>query len=110
MQLLNDELLKQFREVGSQEEIDDPMILTKFFSPTGTASWFAYEYDEENRLFYCWVSIFRDWNDELGPVSLDELQEYRGKLGLGIERDLFFKPKRLSEVKRELYGDNSSHN
>ena len=30
---------------------------------------------------------------ELGGISLSELQDYRGPLGLGIERDLYFKPR-----------------
>jgi len=35
---------------------------------------------------------------ELGTFSLDELQDFRGKFGLGIERDLHFKEKTLKEV------------
>ena len=30
---------------------------------------------------------------ELGWISLSELQDYKGPLGIGIERDLYFKPR-----------------
>jgi len=35
---------------------------------------------------------------ELGTFSLDELQSYKGRFGLGIERDLHFKARTLKEV------------
>ena len=35
---------------------------------------------------------------ELGTFSLDELQSFKGKFGLGIERDLHFKERTLKEV------------
>jgi len=37
-------------------------------------------------------------NDEWGYFSLDELASYRGRFGLGIERDLHFGERRASEV------------
>jgi len=36
---------------------------------------------------------------ELGYFSLCELEEAKGPLGLPIERDLYFKPKTLKELK-----------
>jgi hypothetical protein len=35
---------------------------------------------------------------EFGPFSLSELQSIRGKLGLPVERDRFFKPTSLAEL------------
>jgi hypothetical protein len=37
---------------------------------------------------------------ELGYFLLAELETFRGKFGLPIERDLYFQPTRLSEVKK----------
>lgn len=108
MKLLNDELIQRFKEVGSQENSEDPTVICKFFNPTGAGTWYATEYVEDERLFYGWVSIFRDHCDEFGSFSLDELQEYKGRFGLGIERDLFFKPTRLSEIKKRLYGSDTT--
>jgi hypothetical protein len=99
MELLTKELLRTFKEVGSQEHIKDPVVIAKFFNPTGAGTWYATEYDPQDRLFFGFVSIFGDWNDEWGYFSLDELQSYRGKFGLGIERDLYFQSRPFSEIK-----------
>lgn len=98
MQLLTKELLKRFIQVGSQEDIKDPVVIAKFFNPTGAGTWFATEYDPKSQTFFGFVSIFGDWNDEWGYFSLKELEEYQGRFGLGIERDLYFGEKRISEV------------
>lgn len=89
MKLLNKQLIKRFAQVGSQEEVADPIVVAKFFNPAGAGTWYATEYDPESRVFFGYVSIFRDHNDEWGYFSLDELESYRGPLGLGIERDLY---------------------
>lgn len=98
MQLLTKALLKRFEKVGRQENVSDPIIIAKFFNPTGAGTWYATEYDPNDRMFFGYVSIFGDWNDEWGSFSLDELESYRGQFGLGIERDLYFGEKRISEV------------
>ena len=98
MKLMTKELEQKFARVGSQENIKDPVIIAKFFNPTGSGTWYATEYDPETRTFFGYVSIFGDWNDEWGTFSLDELESYRGKFGLGIERDLYFEEKPGSQV------------
>jgi hypothetical protein len=72
--------------------------VAKFFNPTGAGTWYATEYDPKDRIFFGYVSIFGDWNDEWGYFSLDELENYRGRFGLGIERDLYFEEQRASQV------------
>jgi hypothetical protein len=98
MKLLTKSLERRFAEVVSQEDVKDPIIIVKFFNPIGAGTWFATEYDPKNRIFFGYVSIFGDWNDEWGYFSLDELENYRGRLGLGIERDLYFEEQRASQV------------
>ena len=98
MKLLTKELLARFATLGSQEDSSDPIVVAKFFSPTGAGTWYATEYDPESKEFFGFVSIFGDWNDEWGSFSLAELENYQGKFGLGIERDLYFDEKRISEV------------
>lgn len=100
MKLLTPELIKRFEEVGSQENKTDPIIIAKFFNPTGAGTWYATEYDPKSEMFFGFVSIFGDYNDELGYFSLEELESYVGTFGLGIERDLYFTEKPLSEVRR----------
>ena len=98
MQLLTQDLLWQFQKVGRQEDVTDPLVIAKFFNPQGAGTWYATEYDPEERIFFGFVSIFGDHNDEWGSFSLEELETYRGRLGLGIERDLSFEPQRASEI------------
>ena len=98
MKLLTKQLEKRFAQVGSQENHADPLIIAKFFNPTGAGTWYASEYDPKTRSFFGYVSIFGDWNDEWGYFSLDELEAYRGKFGLGIERDRFFREERASRI------------
>ena len=98
MKLLTKGLLERFAKVGRQEETADPIVVAKFFNPTGAGTWYATEYDPEEKIFFGYVSIFGDWNDEWGSFSLEELESYQGKFGLGIERDIYFGEKKVSEV------------
>jgi hypothetical protein len=98
MKLLTKELLARFKQVGSQEDVKDPIVIAKFFNPTGIGNWYATEYDPKEQIFFGYVSLFNDWNDEWGDFSLAELEEFKGAFGLGIERDRFFGEKKMSEV------------
>lgn len=102
MELMTQELLKEFEKVGRQEQNPDPIVVAKYFSPVGKATWLATEFYPEEGLFFGYVSLFNDpFCNELGYFSLDELQEIRIKpFGLGIERDLYFDPAPLSVVKK----------
>ena len=98
MKLITKKLEKRFAQVGRQENVKDPLIIAKFFNPAGAGTWYVTEYDPKSRVFFGYVSIFGDWNDEWGSFSLDELQAYKGRFGLGIERDLYFKEQPASIV------------
>ena len=100
VKLLTKDLLNQFEKIGRQEEVKDPIVVAKFFNPTGAGTWYATEYDAAEGLFFGYVSIFGDDCDEWGYFSLAELTSYRGKFGLGIERDLFFTPQPFSGIRR----------
>ena len=79
------------------ERSNDPIAKVRLFNPTGIGTWYLTEYDPKTRIAYG-LCILQD--AELGYVSMQELVEYRGQFGLPIERDLFWTPKRLSEVTR----------
>jgi hypothetical protein len=102
MKLMTKQLLKRFAQVGCQADKKDPLIIAKFFNPTGAGTWYASEYHPEYRTFYGYVSIFGDWNDEWGSFSLYELENYRGRFGLGIERDLYFTERPASIAIKKL--------
>ena len=98
MKLMTKDLEARFAVVGSQDGVSDPLVIAHFFNPAGAGDWYATEYDPVDRILFGYVSIFRDWNDEWGYTSLDELETYKDQFGLGIERDLYWKEKRASEV------------
>jgi hypothetical protein len=98
MKLMTKGLENRFSRVGSQENAKDPLVIAKFFNPAGAGTWYATEFDPATRTFFGYVSIFGDWNDEWGTFSLDELEAYKGPLGIGIERDLYFDEKPVSQV------------
>ena len=100
MRLMTDELEKRFAEVGSQEYVKDPVIIAKFFNPQGAGTWYATEYDPNVKMFFGYVSIFGEGSDEWGYFSLAELESYKGPLGIGIERDLYFGERKSSSVIR----------
>lgn len=100
MELITQELIRRFQEVGSQEDKKDPLIIAKFFNPTGAGTWYATEYDPIKKMFFGYVSIFGDHCDEWGYFSLEELENLKLPFGLSIERDLYFGEKRFSEIKK----------
>jgi Protein of unknown function (DUF2958) len=68
----------------------DPFPVVKLFTPDAGATWLIAECDpdEPDRLFgLCDVGL---GHPELGWVSLAEIKEVRGHLGLPVERDLHF--------------------
>ena len=97
MKLLTKELTEQFNKIGHQKGAD-PLIVAKFFNPCGAGTWYATEYIPEEKLFFGYVSLFGDYNDEWGYFSLDELEHVKLPYGLKIERDLYFVPTRASKV------------
>ncbi len=98
MKLLTGGLLEKFKKIGRQEHVKDPIVVAKFFNPSGSGTWWATEFDPKMRVFFGYVSLFGDECDEWGSFSLDELKEFKGPFGLGIERDLYFDSKPISEV------------
>ena len=102
MALLSKELAEQLPRLYANEELGlAAQALVKFFTPDSNWTWYASEYDPENRIFFGYVIGFED---ELGYFSLEELEQARGPLGLPIERDEHFKPASLEEL-RQHYRD-----
>ena len=128
MKLMTKEVEAMFRRFGRQEDNPDPTVVAHFFNPCGPGNWWATEmYYEikkepengENKLFeveaskmngeidgivvdmifFGYVSIHGDFCDEWGYYRLSELQSVKcPPFGLGIERDLYFDPKPISQV------------
>ena len=96
MKLLTKELLSKLPVLYSQDNTDDPMVICKFFAVWTKWTWYAIEFDGKD-LFFGYVA--GDY-PELGYFTLSELQDLKGPMGLTIERDMYFKPIRLSEIKK----------
>jgi len=43
MRLMTKTLAKRFAQIGSQENVNDPIIVAHFFNPTGAGDWWATE-------------------------------------------------------------------
>ena len=104
MQLLTKELRKEFSKLGnlSDKKVEEIQIVVKFFDPTGSWTWYAYEgeprLDEnEKEIDFIFFGFVRGLENELGTFSLSELQSIKGPFGLGIERDLYFGKHTLDE-------------
>jgi len=99
MKLLTKELLAQFKKVGSQEDVKNPLIIAKYFGG-GSYSFYATEYDPNTKVFFGYVTGLSE--DEWGYVSLEELEGIKFRpFGLGIERDLYFTNKHFNDIKHD---------
>ena len=76
----------------AQDGTKEFKAVVKLFNPTGVGTWYLSELDPESNVAFGLCQIHEY---ELGYVSLDELSEFKGQFGLGIERDKSFKPKPL---------------
>ena len=128
MKLLTKEIESLFKKIGRQEKVDDPIVVAKFFNPTGQGTWYATEliylirrkdkdeeseilevevsnvdqfrdYEVVDKMFFGYVSILGDHCDEWGYFKLSEIESIKcPPFGIGIERDLYFDPKPISKV------------
>ncbi|MEX0616623.1 MAG: DUF2958 domain-containing protein [Candidatus Woykebacteria bacterium] len=94
MVLLPKYVLVKLPSLGETENQSDPQVICKFFLVGSKWVWYATEFDGSD-LFFGYVA--GDF-PELGYFRLSELKEVRGLFNLPIERDLYFKPRPLSEV------------
>ncbi len=69
---------------------ENAIAVVKFFDPCGSWTWYASEFDGEDTFFGLVVGTSR----ELGYFSLADLKSVGG---IGIERDLWFRPSPLVE-------------
>lgn len=79
-------------------ELEDPLCRVKLFNPTGAGTWYIAGFDPETGLGYGVAHIFET---ESGDFDLNEIRDHRGMFGLPVERDLWFKPTRVSVLLAE---------
>jgi hypothetical protein len=95
--LMPDDLKSKIPKLYSQENEKDPIVYAKYFTPRSNWTWYATEFDGEDRFF----GLVIGFEPELGYFSLDEMANVVGADGMPeVERDMYFSPKKLSEVKK----------
>ena len=91
-------ILSKIPPLYSTEKDPDPIVWIKYFNPYGSGTWLVTEFDGHDSFF----GFAKIHEGELGYFSLSELKSIKGPLGVqGIERDLHWRPKPLSQAKRE---------
>ena len=100
MKLLTKEITKKATEQFDKgSELDDQMIVAKFFNPMGRGTWYLMNLADDGD--YAWGIV--DLHEvEMGSFSMNELQSAKLPFGLGIERDMYFEPIKASELWKEL--------
>ena len=94
--LLTKENRKKLPPLTAQDGRGNSAIAyVKFFTPDSSWSWYATEFDGEDTFF----GLVEGFEKEMGYFSLKELSEARGPLGLRVERDRYFDPKPLTDLR-----------
>ena len=103
MELLTVELKEKLPALYAQENKKDPIAYIKYFDPTGSWTWYATEGEDTDNDDFLFFGFVVGHDSELGYFTLSQLKSAKkgvnGILSLPIERDLYFKPCRLSEIK-----------
>ena len=100
MKLLTEEIRKKLPPLYSQDGKGGKAIAyVKFFTPDSGFTFWASEFDGKDTFF----GLVDGHCKEFGYFSLSELESVRGPMGLPIERDLYFHPKKLDEIAPEMF-------
>ncbi len=95
MKPLTKEKRRKLPPLYSTEHEKDPVAVVKFFTPWTNWTWYAVEFDGEDTFF----GLVEGLETELGYFSLSELESVRGPGGLTIERDRWFEPTPVRELR-----------
>jgi hypothetical protein len=94
-------LTKEIKEAAAKQypkgsSMEDQMVVAKFFNPVGAWTWYLMNVDPSDP-DYAW-GIVKGFEVEMGSWSMNELQSLKLLGGLGIERDISFRPIPATEV------------
>lgn len=95
-ELIPKEIKEKIPLLYATEDISDPVAYVKLFLDGWT--WYITEISIDGDLAFGYV--ISPFESELGYFSLCEIQTIKGSLGIGVERDLSFKPTKLSTIKK----------
>jgi hypothetical protein len=102
MRLFNKTIDRQlFKQYSLGSDLSKQEVVAKIFNPYGAGYWFILNSDPQDP-DYLWAIVDLGYGAEIGSVSRSELETYRGKFGLGFERDLGFDPINAEELYQGL--------
>ena len=96
MELIPKEIKEQIPSLYATENQNNPTVFVKLFLDSWT--WYITELSIDGDIAFGYV--ISPFGAELGYFSLEEIKSLKGSLGIGVERDLKFKPTKLSLIKR----------
>ncbi len=91
MKLFTDRINKQlFKQFSLGGDLEKQNVVCKIFNPFGRGTWYIINSDPDDPDYmWCIADLFEV---EVGSCSRRELESYKGRFGLGLERDLYFEP------------------
>ena len=95
MELIPKEIKEQIPSLYATENQNNPTVFVKLFLDSWT--WYITELSIDGDIAFGYV--VSSFGAELGYFSLEEIKGLR-TLGIGVERDLEFKPTKLSIIKK----------
>jgi len=78
------QLVKNFQEQDGTKSFN---AVVKLFNPAGQGTWYLSELNPDTQEAFGLADVHEK---ELGYTSINELKEFKGAFGLGIERDTSF--------------------
>lgn len=97
MKLITKQIRKETPFLYETEDIkmSDKIVRAKYFCPVNQWTWYLIELDKDNNLAFGYVVGLENG---LGYFSINELENITLSNGLKIERDIYFKSKKLGEI------------
>ncbi len=90
MRLFNKTIDRQlFKQYALGSDLSKQEVVVKIFNPVANGTWFILNSDPQDP-DYLWAIVDLGYGAEVGSVSRSELENYKGRFGLGFERDLGF--------------------
>ena len=96
----NLDLFKKY-PLASQEKVENPLVIVKFFCPWNQWTWYATEAEIQEDGDIMFFGLVRGHEVELGYFTLAELQSVTHRSGLKIERDMHCEGMLMSQARAE---------
>lgn len=93
---------KLFKQYPIGSNLSKQEVVAKIFNPYGNQTWYIVNSDPEDP-DYLWAILDFGQGAESGSVSRKDLESYRNRWGLGLERDIAFDHTNAQELYKGLY-------